>query len=1073
MACLNLSNGDFSFATFSTGNINAGSITVTRTATSVSVAHAAYAAPLVLNGDFRVLLFGGNRYLALLRIDSNAGFGTRTVSIVDFTAAGPAPGLVQVHQQPGVADSVSLPAILTAPGSEDLVLVSSATGTPNEVRGLGIFRSDNGVQMLAGPLTVSGLSAVVGGEVTATSLVIHHPNSFGADSTTGPRPAGELSISGPGAFGEAVLGASAPGLATATRVATLRNTGSDCLTISAIADAAPFAVTATSRPLPAVLDVDQTLDVTIRFAPAAAGSFSRTLAVTRSPANGAAAIACSGTARDAVARITTSTASIAFGTLVHPGTATSSFTVRNTGDIDLAIGIAAPPPGSDFAWAAVAALALAAGAQSPPQAVTYTTSGPGPALPQTLTVTPTQGAARNVQITGAACVAEPRITVPAAAPTAFGPIERGFRSVRVLTVRNTGSADLAFSARIQGPQAALFGLVLAGGDITDAPPTRSYTVLPASRCGAGASGSGLADVAVSFFADGANGPCSAELVIEGHNAVNEPAARTWVFALNAEIIDAVPVDIALVIDNSGSMADSVGSRTKLQAALTASQLLVQMLRDTAADRCSIVSYETTPQLRVAQTPVASGRGALLAMLGGGAIAPAGATNIAGGAVLGSEQLALPHPDSPPLLKKAMVVLTDGMENRCWQAGGTGPWLSITGRGAAQGMRRPDATPQDTAAWTPTPGHRVYAIGLGAAADIDSAALTQLATATGASYQGAEDLSGMAFFNLEKYFTQIFMEAAGLAQISDPFWTIPAGDRHTHGFDVLPGDVGCMLVVYDSPGQRLPFFVQSPKGELFSGGSLPAGFSLRLRSTPTARFVELGFPQAEPERSVGGWTVTVEHPGLVCEGPVGGKSPGADDDGPAGFQPRKCRESKSPVLYGLAVGVGSNLRLQPWVDPQTVFVGQSFRLNAELQEAGLPVTGATVRVHITGPTGATWTLPLLDDAAHEDGQAGDGDYGGRFSQTTAAGHYQLTFVAEGQRAGKSWRREAHRSKPVFDPRQPPGGGEPGDTPPGGGGTGADGRCCERQLQELARQRRTLVVIALLVFVALLLLLKLLP
>ena len=571
-------------------------------------------------------------------------------------------------------------------------------------------------------------------------------------------------------------------------------------------------------------------------------------------------------------------------------------------------------------------------------------------------------------------------------------------------------------------------------------------------------------VAVSFFADGANGTRVAEVVIEGHNAVNAPATQTWVFALNAEIIDAVPVDIALVIDNSGSMSDSVGSRTKLQAALAASQLLVHMLRDTAADRCSIVSYESSPQLRVAMTPVSTGRGALLSMLSGPGIAPAGATNIAGGAVLGAEQLALPHPDTPPVLKKAMVVLTDGMENRCWQAG---PWLSITGRGASQGMRRPDGTAQDTVPWSPPSGQRVYTIGLGSPTVIDAAALNQLATATGASYAGAEDLNGMAFFNLEKYFTQIFMEAAGLAQITDPFWTIAVGDRHTHEFDIMRGDVGCLLVMYDSPGARLPFFVESPQGEWFTGTSLPAGFALRLRSTPTARFVELGFPLTEPDRSAGRWKLTVEHPGLTCSGDVG-----SERDNQAGFQPPKCTETKTPVLYGLAIGAGSNLRMQPWVDPNTVFVGQSLRLNAELAEAGLPVSGATVHVHITGPTGTTWTVPLRDDAAHGDGQVDDGDYGGRFDQTYAAGHYQLTFVAQGLRAGKPWRREAHRSKPVFDPRHPPGSGEPDGGNPSAG-TRTPDACCERQLQETTRQRWVLVVIALLVFVALLLVLRLLP
>jgi len=67
---------------------------------------------------------------------------------------------------------------------------------------------------------------------------------------------------GPPAFGEAVLGASNPALATITKTATIRNNGNDCLQITAIADNAPYSLTAASRAaLPVTLDPNQTFDV--------------------------------------------------------------------------------------------------------------------------------------------------------------------------------------------------------------------------------------------------------------------------------------------------------------------------------------------------------------------------------------------------------------------------------------------------------------------------------------------------------------------------------------------------------------------------------------------------------------------------------------------------------------------------------------------------------------------------------------------------------------------------------------------------------------------------------------------
>jgi hypothetical protein len=78
----------------------------------------------------------------------------------------------------------------------------------------------------------------------------------------------------------------------------------------------------------------------------------------------------------------------------------------------------------------------------------------------------------------------------------------------------------------------------------------------------------------------------------------------------------------------------------------------------------------------------------------------------------------------------------------------------------------------------------------------------------------------------------------------------------------------------------------------------------------------------------------------------------------------------------------------------------------------------VQVRVVAPNGNQWTVPLRDDGQHQDGQADDGDYGGRFDQTIMAGNYDLTFVADGVQANQPFHREAHRTKPVFDKRRPP-------------------------------------------------------
>lgn len=1062
MACLNLSNGNVTSLTWGTNaSTNTGDVTITRSVSQITVQKTSIAGSLVLNGDFRYVVFGADNFVALLRIESSL---TRTVSIVDITGASLT--LTQILQI-NVPSSQALPNISQSPVNGRAAFFWTGTGTPNEATSLQIVRSDDGSPLLSGFGTVTGLNGTISAEVTATQLIIHHPNTNNNDSTTGTRPAGSLTIV-PGSqnFGEAVLGASDPSLATITRTFTFRNDGNDCLTINAVANNAPFTVTAASAAqFGNPIEPGQDIDIDVVFAPTTTGNVTRQLQVTRTPGNGASSFSCSGSARQAVANIATSVGAINFGTLPHPGTDTEIFNVSNTGDLNLAISIAAAPAASNFTWAPVTGQALPVGGAPIPVTVTFATPGDVAAIQRILTVTATMGAAsRMVTLNGAGCVANSVILAPPVSPLAYGQLERGFRTVRFVEFANDGDGDLTFRARItpgaNPAHAAFFGLVVPDSDITDAPATRQYAVLPDHRCGPGPVGLNTVPVAVSFFAEDVPGAYSANLVVDLHNASNVPATTTWTFALTAEVINPIPIDAVLVLDHSGSMGANVGSRNKMEAAVSGGRLLIQMLRETAPDRAAIVKFNTAPTLVQAILPIQGNRALFENQMGSGNFIPGGWTNIAGGVIAGNNEFATAHPASPPILKKAMIVLTDGIENRCFQQGGTGPWFSITGRdgnGNASVMARPDDTPQDTDP-LPTPaGIRLYGIGLGQPNQVDGAALDALSTATGASYEGVVDLTGKDYFLLEKYFTQIFMETAGLQQISDPFFTINPGDSHEHEFDIFPGDVNAMVVLYDHPGKRLPFFIVSPKGEVLSGTSLPAGFSLRFHSTPTARFAEFYFPHKEPDRYAGRWKVIVRHEKRVC-GDERNKGEEKEDVGP-GFTPRKCREYDQPVDYGIAIGAGSNLRMQPYVEPGDKYVGDTLRLTAVVSEAGLPVKNSHVKVTVTNPIGQVFNVVLRDDGQSQDGGADDGEYARVFTQTTMAGVYSLKFRAEGQQAGRPYEREAARSKTIYDKRRPPGGGDTSDDgKPGGGGSPGGRDCCRELLRALRRQEALLKRIA---------------
>lgn len=1026
MPCLNLSNGFFQEINWiQATSTNVGSVTVNRTASSISVQRAGQSGSVVSSGNYRYAVFGDLGFVALLHVDSLAGQVTWSVSLVDTTTPAITSNFLFSVLLPSTQ---SAPKIAISPVNGRLVLFHSGTGMPSEARNIMIVRSDgsgSGAAILAAPGTISNLNSNITAEITATELIIHHPTGGSLDRTAGPRPSGSLAVVPPNPrdFGEAVLGGP-PALATRTGAFTLRNDGSDCLTVSAIGNDPPFTVTGTVPALPVELQPGQTLAVNVLFAPTApASSINKTLPVTRSPANGDSGLGCRGRARNAQPGIALNRTSVDFGTVPFPATRTATFTITNSGEVDVNVTIPAPTGGSAFSWNPSGTSALAVGAVTT-VTVTFTVPGDFAAPDETITISPSQGSARQITFRGRGCVANAVPVLPAAGPIDFGEVERGFRTVRFRTVRNTGDGDLQIEARIlpgaDPAHAALFGLVLAGADITDAPPARTYSIAPTSRCGAGATGSGESVVAVAFHAGAAAGPNPYSAQLEIRVVPGGPSAT---FPLSARITPAVPIDAVLVIDRSGSMTGNAGTRTKMDAALAASRLFVEMLRPDADDRAAIVSFSDAPQVDQAIVPVAGNEATLAGALTFGA---GGATNIAGGVIVALEEFDDPaRSPVPPGLRRAIVALTDGMENRCFQIGGAGDWYSITGRDPPQ-MRRPDGTAQATLVLPPPSGVKIYAVGLGDADQIDGPALDALSSATGASFNQVRDLTGADFFLLEKHFTQIFMDVAGLAMISDPFYTIAPADTHVHEFDVFPGDVSAMVVVYDQPEGRLPFFLRSPAGEIFSGTSLPTGFAVRFRSTPTARFVEIKFPPGEPDRYASGpadrWQAVVVHSGRLCSGELapGGEKPQTHFQPGGigvGFTPPRCREHDKPVHYGIAIGAGSNLRLQAYVEPGVKLTGDPIRLNAEIAEAGLPLAGAAVNVQATHPDGSTSVLALRDDGAASDGAAGDGDYGGLFTHTAQAGIYQFLFRAEGMHAGRPFAREAQRTKTVY-PRSNP-------------------------------------------------------
>lgn len=179
-------------------------------------------------------------------------------------------------------------------------------------------------------------------------------------------------------------------------------------------------------------------------------------------------------------------------------------------------------------------------------------------------------------------------------------------------------------------------------------------------------------------------------------------------------------------------------------------------------------------------------------------------------------------------------------------------------------------------------------------------------------------------------------------------------------------------------QRAGCDLRSARHALALPYRLPAGRNYRTEHHPA------GFPTPQWfYHYAGRRTVVVEHHGEVCFG-----KPPQGKDARLGFLPYECRKWQSPVDYGIAIGVGSNFRMQPYVTPGVVHIGEPILLTAVLSEADLPVLGGSVTVKAVSPSGSSWLLPLLNDGAHDDGTANNGEYARQFTQTTEEGSYEL-------------------------------------------------------------------------------------
>lgn len=1001
----------------------------------------------------RNLLYGvlGNKFLVILDVETGAGSSTRWVSLINFDTMTEVPVLTVLAS----SNAVALPVVNQSAGSGSVFLAYGQDGTQHT--SVAIYRSNNAAVLCSLGFTIipTGQTA---GEATATDLIIHYSTGGASHTKVCPRPLGECTITPSSqTFADVFVGGCS--FTPPTKQFIIKNTGIDCLTVNPISGSGPFIIQSTSKTLPATLAPNEQVDVTVAFNPSTTGNWNPiNIPVSTTPANGDNQLVCKGKALAAEFKISFSGTPVNFGkkpvgqlqskTLIITNIGSKAMMVSSAGVT--ADGFTVAPFSTNLTCGQAFNLNIQFIPPSEgPHSASFSVNHSAPSNPTT------------INLLGEGCIANAEIIVPGTAPISFGQVQQGFRTVRFFKVSNPADGPLTFQGAISGADATLFGLPDPNGSVINPPLTRNYTVDPVSPCGNLTVGSGETVVAIAFFAGDSPKVANATLTLSGHNASNYPPTQTWVFPLTAEITPPVAVDVALIVDRSDSMNQALGSRVKMDAAISASQLFVELLRPNLDDRIAVVRFNNDRNVVVPMAAVSTTtsptqdqiRQKIDAADGSGIKPATGLTAIAGGTMLGIHEVQKPHPGNPSPLNRAVVVLTDGIENTAFEEP-PGTWLSIKGGT----MYTPTATvvtdTVNTSAVTWPSDIDRYAVGIGKDAEVDFSQLNALTGDINRVFSVNQNLTGDKYFQLEKYYTHIFMNIVGTQSILDPMFWITPGDTHEIEFEVLRGDVDAIIVIYDFQGNRLPFFCVSPKGEIVDPALIPSGFQLRSGFTSQARLVEFKMPLKEPDRYAGTWKVVIRHSGTVC---YGNPNPSRKSEEP-GFLPKKCNHKvKDPLLYGIAIGVGSDFRMFPFVTPAPVYAGDPILLTALVSEAGLPIKGCTVTVEATAPGGATFNLTLLDDGVHMDGDADDGEYARQFTQTFTPGTYHFKFRTVGlSREGRQVVREALRDKPVLQRhvQDPPGTGRPGGDRPGDGERPPRKDCCEDLLKAIREQTRLL-------------------
>lgn len=454
---------------------------------------------------------------------------------------------------------------------------------------------------------------------------------------------------------------------------------------------------------------------------------------------------------------------------------------------------------------------------------------------------------------------------------------------------------------------------------------------------------------------------------------NPETEQEWVIPVTANTIARTSAGVMLSLDRSNSMnfASGIGTSKRIDILRFSANILADVIQE--GNGLGIVAYDHDPYDVLPMTgplpentPFDAQRVSIKAAINSFSPNPQGWTSIGNG--IERAQIRLnPVTDYDT---KSIIVFTDGYENR----------------------------PKYIADVEELINDRVFAVGLGKAANIRPAALNEITNNKGGYLLLTDELDENSIFKLAKYFLQILAGVNNEEIVVDPNGTIFSGQEHKIPFVLNEADISSDVILMLPSPDLIDLALETPNGHIINphhSGVIPGVSHYRGNQVGLFRLnlpVALGSGEKE-----GTWKAILKINRKYEEKYKGHR-------GELNVAATSSGIGKG-IPYTLLVHSYSNLKMAVQLSQDHYEPGATIRIHVHLSQYGIPLNkDAYVRAEITTPSGQGFTRTFQKE--------GVGQYLLKI-EADAAGIYRFRIMASGTTfRNRNFTREQVRTAAVW-------------------------------------------------------------